>query len=177
MIDIETWGTTPGSIILTIGAIKFNRDEIIPELSKMNSFYKRIDIKSCEDKGMTSDLDTQKWWAKQDKDIKYEVLEHPERENIEDVLNEFTKWFDNSVYIWSHGDDFDCVLLADAYRKCNKFPPWKYWNTRDTRTLYDIGNIRIIDLPQDMKHHPTYDCYRQIIGVKKALKNLKLINN
>ena len=48
MIDIETLSTTPNALILTIGAIKFNRNEDVKDLKELETFYVRIDQNSCK---------------------------------------------------------------------------------------------------------------------------------
>ncbi len=44
MIDIETLSTQSNALILTIGAVKFNRDKNISSLENCDTFYKRINI-------------------------------------------------------------------------------------------------------------------------------------
>jgi len=173
MIDLETLSTSTNAAILTIGAIKFFRNKPIESLDKCDTFYKRIDLYSCKSIGLESNKETIKWWESQNSESKYEALKNPDRITIKNALIEFSEWFNNSNLIWSHGDDFDCVILGNAFRKCNLEIPWKYWNTRDTRTLYDISNVKISDLPQNNTHHALHDCYRQIIGIHKSFSNLK----
>ena len=55
--------------------------------------------------------------------------------------------------------------------------PWKYYLVRDLRTVLDLGDVKMCDLPQTKLHHALYDCYRQIIGLQRATKNLKLCYN
>ena len=52
-------------------------------------------------------------------------------------------------------------------------PPWVFWDVRDTRTLYDIGKVYVNSLPKGNAHHAVHDCYRQIVGVHRALRNLE----
>jgi hypothetical protein len=175
MIDIETLSTRPNAVIVSIGAIKFSRVGVTPELDEMDSFYTRVSRESCELLGMHVDPNTLEWWKKQDADIRYEALENPvDRLTIKDALSSLSKWFGRSQFIWGHGDDFDCVVLNEAFTICNMKVPWQFWNTRDTRTLFDIAGIRNSDLPANDKHHPIHDCYRQFIGVKKALSKLNI---
>ena len=173
MIDIETLSTRPNAAIVSIGAIKFNRNTEVPRLEDMNQFYVRVSRESCETTGMHVDPATIEWWSKQDRDIRYEALENPiDRLTIKDALMKLAEWFKGTQYIWGHGDDFDCVVLSEAYKLCDMKVPWDFWNTRDTRTLFDIAGIRNSDLPANDKHHPIHDCYRQIVGVRKALSSL-----
>ena len=169
MVDIETLSVLPNAAILTIGAVKFDRSNILPELSNCETFYRRIIPESCTNIGLLSSPDTIEWWNKQDKRIKYEAFDNPDRVGLKTALDEFKQWFRGSTKIWGHGDDFDCVILSNAFRACNMDVPWKFWNTRDTRTLFDLANISMKDLPQNNAHHALYDAYRQVIGVKRSL--------
>lgn len=178
MVDLETLSTRSHAVILVIGAIKFNRGEkwnkdfTYNDLSKKNIFYKRINISSCIDIGLHTDPETEKWWNKQDKDVKYEALYNKNRIDIKQALEEFTKWFSDSTYIWGNGSSFDISILGEAYERCNLDIPWKFYNVRDLRTLYDLGNVDSRSLPSNDKHHAIYDCFRQIVGLYMAFDNI-----
>ena len=172
MLDLETLSTRPNAVILVIGAVKFTRKDNLQPLEKLDTFYKRITIHSCTKKGLRIDKNSLDWWKEQDKAIKYEAIDNPDRVSLEEALTEFKTWFGNCEKVWGNGDDFDCTILAKAYVRCNMEIPWKFWNTRDVRTLFDLGKVRKFDLPDINEHHALYDCYRQIVGVKRALKNL-----
>jgi len=171
MLDLETLSTRPNAIIVSIGAVKFDRRGPIRDLEQLDQFYKRIEIDSCKELGMHFDQEVQNWWNEQDDDIRYEALEHTERGTIKDVLHDFSRWFRGCKLIWGNGDDFDCTILSEAYKLAGIKTPWNFWDTRDVRTALDIGNINPRDLPSQHKHHPIHDCYRQIIGVKKSLSS------
>ena len=49
--------------------------------------------------------------------------------------------------------------------------PWKFWQIRDTRTLYSLVDMQ---LPKTAKHHCLYDCYNQILGVQASFAQLGL---
>lgn len=170
MIDIETLGTEPNSIILTIGAVKFKRSGG----TDSNKFYKRIDIPSCRKIGLVSNKETEEWWARQNEKVRFEALENKDnRIPIEQALKEFKTWFGTSRYVWSHGSCFDCVILGQAFKKCGMEAPWKFWDIRDTRTLYDLGKINRNDMPNAGAHDALNDCLSQIIGAQKAFEKLK----
>jgi len=179
MVDIETLGTRPYTIILVIGAVKFSRTDSLSSSSKKSkepdTFYRRIDIQSCKDVGMNSiDRDTIEWWKKQPEHIRYEAVKNPDRVPLQQALREFAEWIQPCELIWSNGRDFDCSILEEAFHRCHLPIPWKFWNTRDVRTILDLGNVRKRDLPDNDQHHALHDCHRQIVGVKLALKNLGL---
>jgi hypothetical protein len=173
MIDIETLSTSPNSLILTIGAIKFNRTKVVEDIKDLETFYVRIDQNSCKKLKMEISKDTLDWWDSQSDDYKYEALLNKDRINIKDGLNALSKFIKNSKYIWANSPNFDCVILENAYKLCNLDIPWKFYNLRDTRTVYDLGNVSLKTIGET-KHHALFDCYNQILALNKAFKNLKI---
>ena len=179
MIDLETLSVRPHAVILIIGAIKFNRDEVwdakktYKDLNPKNVFYERITIPSCENVGLHTDKETKKWWSEQEEKVQFEAIHNPDRITLPEALRRFKSWFRGSYKVWGHGSSFDISILGEAYVRCGMTIPWKFWLVRDTRTLFDLGDIRMSDLPDNGKHHALHDCYRQIIGLQMSLKNLK----
>ena len=174
MIDIETLSTKNNAVILTIGAIKFKRDDDIKELKDMESFYIRIRKESCIILGMDIDKDTELWWSKQTDKAKYEVFVNKDRIGIKDGLIKLAEFVKNHKCVWSHSPSFDCVILENAYSKCNLQVPWKFWNLRDTRTLYDLGkvNLKLFSTESDA-HNSLFDAYNQVKALNMAFKNLE----
>ena len=181
MIDLETLSTRPHAAILIIGAIKFDRTKTISEtctiadLALMDTFYRRITIKSCIRVGLHVDESTEKWWNEQDDDVKYEAISNPDRISLKEALKDFKKWLgrDRNLKIWGNGSSFDCTILGEAYKRCGMEVPWKFWLERDLRTVMELGGVQSSELPQYNKHHALYDCYRQIIGFQTSMKNIR----
>jgi DNA polymerase III alpha subunit (gram-positive type) len=174
MLDIETLSTRCHATIIAIGAIKFNRYDAIDHyenIDKKDVFYAKIDIDSCKNVDMHIDEKTVDWWNKQDEKIVSEIFSEP-REELKKVLLQFRKWFGNSQQIWSHGATFDMPILSEAYARNGLECPWKFWNARDTRTLFDISGVDIRVFPQERLHDPVYDCWRQVCAVKKSFQKL-----
>jgi hypothetical protein len=179
MLDIETLSTQPNASILSIGAIRFNRTERVPPLNKMDTFYIRIDMRTCDELMMHVDQNTVAWWNKQDEAIRNEAMgDGDDRVSVKEALTRLTNWIgiNKDTMVWGNGDDFDCVILGEAYRAVGLTPPWKFWNTRDVRTVLDLACIKPWNLRNDYKHHPVNDCYRQVDGIKKAFDRLNLYN-
>ncbi len=176
MLDLETLSTRPNASIVVIAAIKFRKNEKIHNFDKIrgkNKFYLRIDTKSCTKIGLHIDPKTVEWWKTQDKNIQKEVF-GGKRISIKKALKKFSEWFGDCENIWSQGATFDIPILAETYRRCKMDVPWKYYNARDTRTIYDIADLKVWDLPNDNLHHALYDCWRQIWGVKTSIIRLNL---
>ena len=174
MVDLETLGTERNSVILTVGAIKFDinadyRDWAWPDFPKIQSFYRRIDLESCQKLGMTIQQSTLDWWGKQSKDIQHEAFTDDDRHDIKDVLTELYRFCLPTKNVWSQGAGFDAVFLDYVYKLVGKGVPWKYWEIRDTRTMYDLADP---ETPNGAHHHALYDCWRQIVSVQNVKRKI-----
>lgn len=171
MIDLETLDVLPTATILSIGAVKFDPfgdDVANPDCEK---FYARINIDSCEELGLTISPDTLDWWAKQSKEAQEEAFNPEGRIDIKDAMNQLYKFCWGAKRVWSHGAGFDLVICEHIFSKLQKSCPWKFWECRDTRTLYDLG----IDpnRPPILKHHALEDAWNQAVGVQNVLNSIK----
>ena len=139
MSDLETLGTRPRSVILSIGAVKFD-----PDSGETHSdIYIVINKQSCLDVGMEIDPGTVKWWDAQDADAK-KVLTEAEHSviGIKEALQRFSDWIDPSATIWGNGSDFDNAMLQEAYKLCGLKQPWAFWNNRCYRTMKNMVNVQ-----------------------------------
>ena len=72
MIDLETLGVEPDSVIITVGAIKFDP---YTDVEPHSGLYLRCDIEEqSEELGRTIDDNTMEWWTKQPKNIQDEAF-------------------------------------------------------------------------------------------------------
>jgi hypothetical protein len=172
MVDLETLATTPDSVILTIGAFKFDPWGPNVDRSTQNVFYRRVETESCESLGMIIDPGTLDWWGKQSPEIIDEAFHPEDRHPIEEVINDFHKFAWGCEAFWSHGSIFDIMILETYYRKLGKAFPWNFWQVRDTRTLFDLGYDP--EMPQNSKHNALEDAYRQAVGVQNIYKKVVL---
>ena len=132
MLDIETLGSKPGSVITSIGAVKFG-DGVITE-----RFYRRIDPQSCVDVGLKMDVSTVLWWMKQSDDARAEF--EGAAKPLPHALLAFKQFVGNTeaqdgAQVWGNGAAFDNALLSAAFDACNLPRPWKYSNDRCYRTV------------------------------------------
>jgi len=165
MLDIETLGTNPDTIILTIGAQGFDPHS---ELFTEHTYYKRLDIDSQSNR--TVDDDTLAWWGKQSKDAQEEAMgDGKDRISIKDALEELGKLIWKHDIIWCNGASFDFPILDNAFIQNDLAVPWQYWNTRDTRTVYSL----VPGLPKlGNNHNALADCVNQIDLLQAAFKEL-----
>jgi DNA polymerase III epsilon subunit-like protein len=172
MVDIETLSTRNNASIMTIGAIKFDSSSVL-DIDDADKFYMRVDYKSNE--GRHIDINTVAWWMDQEPKAKNEIIDKNDRFPLEEVLTKFNKWFEGSTFLWSHGATFDIPIIQGAMDECGIQSNWKFYNCRDTRTLYDIGGVKQYQLPHVADHLALSDCHRQIVGVEMSMKNLGLV--
>ena len=174
MIDIETLATEPAAVILSIAAVKFEpfddyqeRGISVHDLPTLNIL---VDTQSQDHRTISES--TVDWWSKQDPAIQESIFgEHHQRVNLTEALEQLHKFVWNSCdKIWCQGTHFDISILEHAYRSINRAYPWQYWTVRDSRTLLDFVAV---DLPP-ATHDALDDCFRQIVGVQKALNRLQV---
>lgn len=171
MIDLETLATSPNSAILTIGAVKFDPFGDDLKDPTCEKFYVRVDLDSCDELGLEVNDDTLAWWSQQSKEAQDEAFSSDDRIHIRDAFNQLYKFCWGAKRVWSHGASFDTVICENIFRKLNKAVPWKFWEVRCTRTLFDIG----IDpqRPPVLKHHALEDAWNQAVGVQNVFQKLR----
>jgi hypothetical protein len=138
MLDLETWGTHPGSALRSIGAVTFSP---YGDRHTEQTYYSNIDRASCEAAGLRIDPDTEKWWSGQSFEAQNRLIENCRP--LRDVVHDFAKWWLSvgGTYVWSNGANFDEVLWRDAMERVDHRAPWKYWNVRDTRTCWHLARL------------------------------------
>lgn len=178
MIDIETLATNPDAVVLTIGAIKFdpfadNRDSVDFENKEINMdvFYRRIDPESFTWPEATIDNGTLEWWARQADDVKEEAFAEDGRVSIQDAMLDFRRWVGEVDSVWANGPAFDIVILESHAKHIKRAVPWKYYQVKDTRTVYGLVEH---ERPGHALHHAAWDCWSQIVALQSCFRNLNI---
>lgn len=150
MIDLETWGTLPGSALRSIGAVTFSP---YGEPHEGKSFYANIDQQSCMDAELSINRDTAIWWSGQSLESQRRLEEN--QRPLRDVVHDFARWWQSvgGTYVWSNGANFDEVLWRIAAAKVDHGTPWKYWNVRDTRTCWAMAGLDHRGIPFEGTQH------------------------
>ena len=175
MVDIETLGARPGSVIASIGAVVFDANQIIEEWECL------VDPQSCVDVGLKLEVDTIKWWMRQSDDARaktFGVRAMP----VADALNELARWA-NGVHgctdYWSHGATFDLVMLHEAHIMAKATPLVKdFRRARDTRTLYEITGVNPKTfMGTGTAHNAVDDARAQALAVIESWRTLRRWKN
>jgi hypothetical protein len=178
MVDIETLDTSPTAAILSIGAARF--DPRGDELGE--TFYTNVSLPSSLDAGFTVSGDTIYWWLKQEKAAQEALLVAPVK--VKEALNNFRTFVlltgeFKTTSLWSHGSDFDLVILSQAMQRCNLEVPWMRRLVRDTRTLFALAPgyyalVKAKALPKSgTVHNALDDALSQVQWVQTAYRLLK----
>jgi hypothetical protein len=170
MLDIETLGIKPDSVILTLGAVKF--DPYVPDKIS-DGLYLRVDVDEQITQGRDVDDETVEWWGKQSDHIREEALGDDNRVSVTELIRQLNKFLVAVDEIWCQGPSFDIVILENLYRQYQTPHNWKYFQIRDSRTLFQVhGDPR--DRNAAGLHNALEDCISQARGVQKIYKDLNI---
>lgn len=176
MIDIETLGTKPGSVIASIGAVAF--DPVTG--TQDDTFYVEISGEDAARRGLTMDVATVRWWMEQS------VASRTGLEGIvplDQALHQFGLFLTgqrmrctgSEQWLWANSPDFDIVLLEAAYRAIGLNPPWPHNRRLDLRTLRYLTGAKVAHtkLTEGLRHNALADARHQALIVAEGYRVLR----
>ncbi len=163
MVDLETLGTSPGCVVLSIGAVAFDSNGVSD-----NKFYVEINIGSSQAGGqLFVDPKTLEWWNSQAEDAKA-LLARCETGGVPlgKALLMFSRFIytecEKDFHIWGNGASFDEPIISEVFKSIGMTPPWKYYNSRCYRTLKGLGAISVKEPEfKGVKHNALNDAVHQ----------------
>lgn len=168
MLDLETLGTRPGCVILTLGAVKFDPYSL---KEPGPGIYFRVDVDEQTALGREVQEDTLNWWISQADDIREEALGETERVSLDTLYRDLNRFLVGANNIWAQGPLFDFAILENLYRQMGWPTPWQYWQIRDSRTLFGVhGDPRIKG--KAGLHNALEDCVSQATAVQQVYNKL-----
>lgn len=169
MIDLETLGTSADSVVLSVGAVKFDLES---DAIDGRGFYGSVSIDSNLEAGRRIEEDTLLWWLKQPAAAQTVFFE--DKLSLEQVLIDLSDWLgDNKWIVWAKGPSFDISMLEHAYRRFGMPPPWEFWNTRCVRTYMALPGAKGIKASTEgLKHNALSDAYEQVKTVQMIHRKL-----
>ena len=171
MADLETLGTKADSVILSIGAVRF--DPYTEEIDDA-AFYASISIESNLDAGRVVNEGTLLWWMRQTQEA--QGVFHEGKTTLEEALVTFSDWYKNeNSPIWSNGADFDIPMLAHAYSHFKMDTPWKFFNSRCYRTMKNMPFGQRTKTPPRLgtHHNALADAQYQAMHLQAIYKEMK----
>ena len=162
MIDIETLGRSPGCVVLSIGACRFDP---VQGVDRENTFYVEIDPATAREAGLEVDQDTREWWDNQDPDLAPLDGDTPLRA----ALSGLTDFCRGGGEFWANSPSFDLKILDAAYEAVGRSSPWEYWEHRDVRTVRNLPTA--VEVSQNgREHHALDDAIHQAREVGLTLR-------
>lgn len=160
-VDLETLSTRNNAVIVTIAAVKFNFGS-----DDMESFSVNIDPRDSKSYGLDIAADTMEWWKSQPKEA-VKAWQHS-RISLIEGLDAFTKFCgdSNSLLFYSVYPVFTFPKLEASYSVVDRPTPWKYYNIRDTNTIYWLTQS---DHKKPVVNDALSKCYSQIKNLKMSL--------
>jgi hypothetical protein len=170
MLDLETLGTQPGCVILTLGAVKFDPYRI--DLEPGPGLYIRPDVDEQIAQGREVQEDTLAWWGQQNEEVREEALGTEGRVPVEQMYRELNRFLVGVNNIWAQGPVFDIAILENLYMQYGWPTPWQFWQISDCRTLFKVhGDPR---KKTDLLHNALADCVSQAEAVQRVYHQLEL---
>lgn len=178
-LDLETLGTGPGDVILSIGMALFNSNtgDIGP------TFFCSFDEQEWLDAGYTARDSTREWWKHPDRDAARAFL-LTERRDMKQGLTEavdFLRGFGLTGGLWSRGYMDETMLKLAVHKELGIEDPWYYRAPSDARTLLSVierfdrdgsvfywNDVEFVGTP----HHALDDATHEAKLVSTALQGL-----
>lgn len=179
MLDLETMSTRPHAAIVSIGAYAW-QPETGEQPAWQPTFARNVDLGSCIRAGLHVDGDTVYWWLRQS-DAARAALVNPQPEDVKDVMRAFLQWTARHLgrdgNLWSHGSNFDEVIVREIAAMGGLPTPWHYSRVRDTRTLFAEAGYRMPRTDdRGSGHQALADAEAQARSVTEALAILRARN-
>lgn len=159
--DCETLGMEDDALILSIGAVRFDRKtgQMGPE------FYRLLEIQDGQTGGSIS-ASTVQWWMVQNEDARMAVFRRDlPRMDLRGALLDFVQFCEGADTFWQRGDK-DAQWVNSAYKRSGlgaDKAPWEFWQLRDQRTLsVEFGHL-ITKAPRGTAHNALADAKAQAV--------------
>ena len=149
-VDIETYGTEPGCVILEVGITAFDRKN---KLRVMASIHRFPSIEEQVESGFKINHQTVRWWAENHPD-QWGRQVRAERYSVDECVHDLLKFVRDytnpeTVLAWAKGSHFDFPILRTIMPD-----PWHFRNIHDLRTLSFAFPHEGLD--RDTEKYPTH---------------------
>lgn len=160
MIDIETLGTRNTSVILQVGLLVFEEDEII------QAYLANLNIEDqIRNYNRTMDGDTILWWLKQKPEAQASVTDERLLDATNHVLYSIQKLSEEYTVkeFWAKGG-FDFDILETLFQSANMKPSWNFRTRNDMRPLLKLypAAKHLEREEKELAHSAVGDCMYQL---------------
>jgi len=173
MLDIETFGTSPSSVIAQVGACYFDRRT--GEIG--GTFLENLDWQESVNFGFKLEVEILRWWFNQSDMARMSITAKPSM-SLSQTMVQFKQFSSQAKSIWCHAT-FDYPLVEIYMKKLRINVPFNYQKVRDIRTLLDLSGLKKKDFPVRVgtAHTALADCKYQVSYCVKAFQLLSEIKD
>jgi len=154
MLDLETWGTGPDALIISIGAVMFDtadasymfdvEERVLPMdkvIESWDKFHVAIDPCTCM-KSQSIEAGTLMWWMDKDRREALDSWLGMEKVDFHTALEGFSLWYRAhtvspdqpinapeqriEIPVWGNASTFDNVILRRAFDMSGITCPWSF---------------------------------------------------
>lgn len=179
MIDLETLSTRSNAVIVSIGAVRFNlsdMDNWDDLCDPGRSLYVDCDLATQLPPDFHICTNTLRWWMAQSAPARSIFAN-----SVDDGCNKalcinLARFMGDNVKVWGNGCNFDNPIIRNFFRFNDVEFPSPFYLDRDLRTLKDLGNSPLLELPvfasEDMAHNAVNDARLQVQLAQTYYHNL-----
>ena len=183
MLDLETLGTKPGCVILSIGVVAFEPTGVaLPDSANTGLvFYQNLTIFDQLMLGLTIEPETVNWWKTKSDDAKKSYA--TDQITLQGGLFRLITWLrnlpgskDSAKRVWAKSPEFDCNILEHAGNLVGVNFPWTFRERCDVRTLIAIGDLcenGAIPATNGVLHNALDDCFHQARAVQHVINGVR----
>lgn len=172
MIDIETLGTEPDCVVLSVGACKFNPYNL--EEPHTRTLW-RPSADTQMDSGRSVLESTLQWWARLPQHIQDEAFSEEGRVPLDQFFKELNKYLVGVDKIWCQGPQFDMVILENLFTQFEHHKGWAFWQIMDCRTIFNMMPVDPRKAIQQNLHSADADAYYQAVCVQQTYKHFTVL--
>lgn len=182
VVDTETLALDKRALILTLSAVRFDRDA--KELGLMfdndklfadgeTTLHLKLDVTQQLLAGRTVDPGTVKWWNGRSQEARDSIIKG-NTVSVREALILFSE-FVQGAQLFARGTDFDPPILATLFEDFELPVPWRFHEVRDVRTYIDAlsgGTKGYLDSWENpdwfVSHNSLHDCIRDAAQMQRA---------
>lgn len=176
MVDLETLGRRAGCVVLSIGAVVFDKDGLHQE------FYTALPIGRQKKVHLHVDRETEDWWNRQSVQARkvFDECGALKDEDLYAGMDAWKSWLKKlggkrSLALWGNGSDFDNAILIALHHHTGTETPWEFWNNRCYRTLKNLPGAKDVKVERAGTYHNALDDAKtQAEHAIRVMKHLKL---
>ena len=172
MIDIETLDTQPSSVVLSVGAVKFD------PFTNQEPFAKTLWRPSVDEQlaaGRTTSESTLEWWSRQEAHIRESTFTEQGRVDLIEFFKDLNKFLVGVDKVWCQGPQFDMVILEDLFKHFKHHMNWAYWQVCDCRTIFNMMPADPRKAIQQNLHSAEEDAFWQAVCVQQTFGHFNVL--